>query len=98
MGNVDELRTLPFVSAELEFIRDDCPVPSVRDTLLIGKHQSSQFPLRIDITFAYTRGADGKKRQFVLKDGEYDNEEVSTKLAGIIAGAGEVYLRPTSLA
>ncbi|WFN34327.1 AAA family ATPase [Methanogenium sp. S4BF] len=84
VGNVDELRILPFGSAELEFIRDDYTVSDVRDTLLIEKQQSSQFPLRIDISFTYTRGADGKKRQYVLRDGEYDSDVVSTELAGII--------------
>lgn len=84
VGNVDELRTLPFGSAELEFIRDDSSVPDIRDHLLIEKHQSSQFPLRIDISFTYTYGVDGKQRNFVLKDGDYDSELVSAKLAGII--------------
>jgi energy-coupling factor transporter ATP-binding protein EcfA2 len=84
MGNVDELRTLPFGSVEMEFIRDDCTVPDVRDTLLIEKQQRSQFPLRIDISFTYTHGADKKKRHYVLKDGAYDSDVVSTELAGII--------------
>ena len=84
VGNVDELRILPFGSAELEFIRDDCTVQDVRDRLLIEKQQSSQFPLRIDISFTYIRGTDGKKRQYILRDGEYDSDVVSAELAGII--------------
>jgi hypothetical protein len=68
----------------MEFIRDDCTVPDVRDTLLIEKQQRSQFPLRIDISFTYTHGTDKKKRHYVLKDGAYDSDVVSTELAGII--------------
>lgn len=84
MGNVDELRGLPFGSAELEFIRDDCNTPDRHDILHVEKQQRSQFPLRIDMSFTYTRGADGKGRHFLLKDGDYDSEDVSAELAGII--------------
>jgi len=84
MGNVDELRSLPFGSAELEFIRDDCTTLDVHDVLRVEKKQRSQFPLRTDIAFTYTQGADGKGRHFVLKDGVYDCETVSGELAGII--------------
>lgn len=84
MGNVDELRILPFGSAELEFIRDDCSTPGICDTLHVEKQQRSQFPLRVDISFTYTEGASGKGRHFVLRDGDYDSEVVSAELAGII--------------
>lgn len=84
MGNVDELRSLPFASAELEFVRDDCSTPDLHDVLHVEKKQRSQFPLRTDIAFTYTQGADGRGRHFVLQDGVYDSETVSAKLAGII--------------
>ncbi len=82
MGNVDELRDLPFESVRLEFLREGTPGGAV-DVLSIAKEQVARYPLRVDMHFRYT-GAGGIDRTYTIPGGEYAREEVSAALSAII--------------
>ncbi len=82
MGNVDELRDLPFESVRLDFLREGTP-GGATDVLTIAKEQVARYPLRVDMHFRYT-GAGGIDRTYTIPGGEYAREEVSAALSAII--------------
>ena len=82
MGNVDELRELPFEGVQLEFLREETR-GGATDVLTIVKEQVARYPLRVDIHFRYT-GAGGIDRIFTLEGGDYREDEVSAALSAII--------------